>query len=69
MEPLSDRVSPAPGMDIKGSTAALRSITKLNYCSLSLGTLVNLWVSGDSLNDTGGKRRFADLITTYQPQG
>ncbi len=68
-EPLSDGVSPAPGRDKEGPTAVIQSITKLNHCSLRLGTLANLWLSGDSLNHMAGKKIFGHLLEAFHEQG
>jgi formate C-acetyltransferase len=64
-EPLADGVSPAPGRDKEGPSAVIKSITKLNHCSLTLGTLVNLWFSGDFLRQMNGKKRFVDLLDVF----
>jgi formate C-acetyltransferase len=63
--PLAEGVSPFHGVDAKGPTAALRSVTKLNHQLFTGGTLLNLWISGASLRTPEGKKKFVDLIDTY----
>lgn len=67
-EPLADGCSPAPGMDMCGPTAVIKSVTKLNHANIN-GTLFNLWLSGLSLSSLEGKRRFVELVRTYQDLG
>ncbi|MBF8304263.1 MAG: PflD [Dehalococcoidia bacterium] len=68
LEPLADGCSPAPGMDMCGPTAVIKSVTKLNHANLN-GTLFNLWLSGISMSTLEGKRRFVELVRTYQDLG
>lgn len=68
MEPLADGCSPAPGMDVSGPTAAIKSVSKLNHSNVN-GTLFNLWLSGLSLTNNEAKQRLIDLVHTYHELG
>jgi len=48
--PLSDAMSPSQGADKKGPTSVIKSISKINVESMSLGMAHNFKISSNSLN-------------------
>jgi len=64
-EPLSDGVSPTQGSDVKGPTAILKSVGKLNNAAVSLGQTLNLRLDPAVFEKTDGFRKLADLIRTF----
>lgn len=58
----ADSVSPMPGMDVNGPTAALRSVGKMDLVKLKNGTLLNIKINPSCVKDEAGLRKFADLI-------
>ncbi len=68
LEPLADGCSPAPGMDVSGPTAAIKSVSKINHANVN-GTLFNLWLSGLSLTNNEAKQKLMDLVYTYHELG
>lgn len=63
--PMNEGLSPAQGTDIKGPTATLKSVTKLNHALCSGGTLLNQKFDPIAFKDTGQLRRLASLVRTY----
>lgn len=69
-EPLADNVSPSPGSDIKGPTAVIRSVTKLNNGQFGCGVILNLKLHPTAVATKEGRRKFAALIKTlFQLKG
>jgi pyruvate-formate lyase len=67
-EPLSEGVSPVQGHDLKGPTAAAKSVAKLDHARTN-GTLLNLKLSPQSMENDSGLRNLAGLIRGYFDQG
>jgi len=64
-EAFADNISPAPGSDINGPTAVLRSCSKLDHLSITHGTVLNLKFHPSAVATTEGRKKFANLIKTY----
>ncbi|MBL1227433.1 choline trimethylamine-lyase [Enterococcus sp. BWR-S5] len=62
--PLSDAMSPSQGADTKGATAAIKSVSKINVASMSLGMAHNFKVTKNSLNTSEGKAGVITLLRT-----
>jgi len=63
-EPLSEGVSPVQGKDVKGPTAVVKSISKLNHVKCS-GTLLNMKFHPSALAGADGLEKFSKLIRAY----
>ncbi len=63
--PLADGCSPTQGTDIKGPTAAVKSVAKLDHVLADNGTLLNQKFNPSFLQDVTGLRKLAALIKTY----
>jgi len=63
-EPLSEGVSPVQSKDVKGPTAVVKSISKLNHVKCS-GTLLNMKFHPSVLAGAGGLEKFSRLIRAY----
>jgi formate C-acetyltransferase len=64
-EPLADNNSPAPGSDLCGPTAALKSVAKFDHALLSNGTILNLKFHPSALQGEERLRKFVALLRTY----
>ena len=62
--PQSDGISPVHGMDRKGPTAVLSSMSRLDHERCS-GTLLNMKFHPSALSSEGDLNRFSNLIRTY----
>ena len=63
--PMNEGVSPAQGTDIKGPTATLKSVAKLNHVLCSGGTLLNQKFHPTAFEGAGQLKKLASLIRTY----
>lgn len=63
-EPLSEGVSPTQGRDVKGPTAVLKSVSKLNHVRCS-GTLLNMKLHPSTLRSEQDLKKFASLLRGY----
>ena len=63
--PLADGVSPRPGCDTNGPTAAAMSVAKLEHETFSNGTLYNQKFNPAALAGDEGLKRFAALCRAY----
>ncbi len=66
--PLGDSCAPYMGTDIKGPTAALKSVAKIPHYKTH-GTITNMYVSSHSIKNDAGRHRLSDLIQAYFDQG
>ncbi len=66
--PLADGVSPVSGCDLKGPTAAVNSVSKLDHHIASNGTLFNQKFHPAALEGEGGLRNLASLVRSYFDQ-
>ena len=64
-EPLADNNSPAPGSDLRGPTAALKSVAKFDHALLSNGTILNLKFHPSAFQGEERLRKFVAMLRTY----
>lgn len=67
-EPLSDGISPTRGSDMKGPTAVLKSVGKVNNAEVSLGQTLNMKIDPAVFEKEDGFKRLADLIRVFIDQ-
>jgi choline trimethylamine-lyase len=67
--PLSDAMSPTQGADTKGATAVIKSVSKINVESMSLGMAHNFKVTKNSLDSQEGKAGLITLLRTASVMG
>lgn len=67
-EPLGDSCAPYMGTDLKGPTAALRSVAKLPHNKTD-GTITNMYITKDLLSTMEGRMAVSDLIQTFFDEG
>ena len=63
-QPLADGISPAPGCDVNGPTAVIKSVTKVDHVIVPNGTLLNLKFHPSALEDSKGVGNLISLIRT-----
>jgi pyruvate formate-lyase/glycerol dehydratase family glycyl radical enzyme len=63
--PVAEGCSPAQGTDVKGPTAAVKSVAKLDHVACDSGTLLNQKFNPTALQDISGLKKLASLIRTY----
>ncbi len=68
-EPLSDAMSPSQGADTKGPTSVIKSVSKINVESMSLGMAHNFKISSNSLNTPEGREGLITLLRTASIMG
>lgn len=68
-EPLADGISPYRGTDVKGPTAAMKSVNKINQEASSVGTLYNMKLDPALLGDEKGFANFTALLRTQNQLG
>lgn len=66
--PVADGVSPSPGKDVKGPTAAANSVAKLDHGIASNGTLYNMKFHPSALEGKRGLENFVSLVRGYFEQ-
>ncbi len=62
--PLSEGISPVQGMDRKGPTAVIKSVSKMDHIRTG-GTLLNMKLSPQIFNSSEGTTKVAQLIRTH----
>lgn len=62
--PLSDAMSPSQGDDKKGATAVIKSVSKINVESMSLGMAHNFKITSSSLDNPEGRAGLIALLRT-----
>lgn len=62
--PLSDAMSPTQGADVKGPTAIIKSVSKINVESMSLGMAHNFKLAKRALGTPQGRAGWANLLRT-----
>lgn len=67
--PLSDAMSPSQGADKKGPTSVIKSVSKLNVESMSLGMAHNFKVSNGFLDEVEGRNAIITLLRTASIMG
>ena len=68
-EIIAANLSPAPGRDISGPTAAINSYIKINTSTMAAGAPIDLRVSMNGLEGKEGTRRISSLIKTFLELG
>jgi formate C-acetyltransferase len=66
--PIADGVSPAAGRDVSGPTAACNSVSRLDHCIASNGTLFNMKFHPSALAGKSGLESFVYLIRGFFEQ-
>jgi len=64
-KPLAEGCSPTQGSDGKGVTAAFKSVTKIDHVKHEGGTLYNVKIDPNSVENLSGMRKWADTVRTY----
>ena len=67
--PLSDAMSPSQGADHKGPTAIIKSVSKINVESMSLGLAHNFKLSSRALETKEGRAGWNNLLRTSSVLG
>ena len=67
-QPLSDALSPTVGSDVKGPTAVLKSVGKVNNAEVSQGQTLNMKVDPSAFEQEDGFKKLADLIRVFVDQ-
>ena len=67
--PLSDGLSPTYGRDLKGPTAALRSVAKVDLVRAPNGVIVNQRLAPGLLGTEVGRRKMAQLLRSFVDAG
>ncbi|BCV24887.1 glycyl radical protein [Gelria sp. Kuro-4] len=68
-EPLADGVAPISGFDLKGPTAVVKSVAKLDHIRLTGGVTFNLKISPGMVDDRAGLLKWMELTKTYFEMG
>ena len=68
-QPVSDAASPGHGLDKKGPTAVVQSLTKPDYTKVSCGTVLNQKYSPSMFTDPKKRARLLALIKIYFQRG
>ena len=63
--PLAEGCSPKQGTDVKGPTADILSVTKIDHSGFLDGTQYNVRLSPGTLKDQSGLRNLAALVKTF----
>lgn len=63
--PTNEGISPVQGTDVRGPTATLKSVAKLNHILCANGTLLNQKFSPVSFQDLGQLARIASLVRAF----
>ncbi len=66
---LSDAMSPSQGADKKGATAVIKSVSKINVESMSLGMAHNFKITSNSLDTPEGRSGLITLLRTASIMG
>lgn len=67
--PLSDAMSPSQGADKKGPTSVIKSVSKINVESMSLGMAHNFKISKNFLDTAEGRNGVISLLKTASIMG
>jgi len=67
-DPVSDGVSPTCGTDVKGPTAVLKSVGKINNAEVSLSQTLNMRLDPVVFDTDDGYKRLSDLIRVFVDQ-
>ena len=64
-EPLADGISPSAGLDLRGPTAVIKSVTTVDHNRCLNGVIFNQKFNSTELQTEEGKNKFASMIRTY----
>lgn len=67
--PLADGISPAPGTDVLGPTAVIKSVDKINPVKTSGATLLNMKIDPSLLKSPADRKKFTALIRAHNQLG
>lgn len=67
-EALADASSPSPGKDMKGPTAVLKSMGKIDNVEILGGIILNMRLDPAIFENEDGVKRLSDLIRTFIDQ-
>jgi len=67
--PMADAMSPTQGRDVKGTTAVLKSMSKLPSSRFEMGTLLNQRLTPQILTTDEDVERFVDYLRTFEALG
>jgi len=67
-EPLSDALSPTVGSDMRGPTAVLKSVGKVNNAEVSQGQTLNMKIDPSAFEQPDGFKKLADLVRVFVDQ-
>lgn len=67
--PMADAMSPTQGRDIKGTTAVLKSMSKLPSSRFEMGTLLNQRLTPQILATEEDVQRFVDYLRAFEALG
>lgn len=68
-EAIAANMSPVPGSDVSGPTAALNSYLKLNTAAMAAGAPLDLRINSNGLEGEEGTRRIVGLIRAFLVRG
>ncbi|GHU65814.1 hypothetical protein FACS1894184_02350 [Clostridia bacterium] len=68
-DPIAANMSPVPGCDISGPTAAINSYLKINTKPMAAGAPIDLRINSVGLEGDEGTRRISGLIRTFLRRG
>ena len=68
-DPIAANLSPVPGRDVSGPTAAIRSYLKMNVSPMAAGAPLDLRISKNGLEGEAGTMRIEALIKTFLQSG
>jgi formate C-acetyltransferase len=63
--PLAEGCSPFPGMDRKGPTGGMKSVSKIDHAEVFDGTQYNMRIEPSVFREAAGIKRLADLVRTF----
>jgi formate C-acetyltransferase len=69
MEPIAANMSPVPGSDVSGPTAAINSYLKIDTSHMAAGAPLDLRINSASIDGDGGTARLVGLIKTFLELG
>ena len=67
-EPLADALSANAGTDVKGPTAVLKSVGKVNNAEVAQGSTLNMKIDPAVFESDDGFKRLADLVRVFVDQ-
>ena len=65
---MADALSPTAGSDVKGPTAVLKSVGKVNNAEVAQGSTLNMKIDPAVFEKEDGFKRLADLVRVFIDQ-